>query len=59
VLDYPSATEATIETLHRSTLPEELRQLGHDVQEVGEGERILSAAIVERFTRNVVGGLDP
>ena len=33
-----------------STLPEELRQLGHDVREIGEGERVLAIAIMQKLT---------
>jgi hypothetical protein len=32
-----------------STLPGDLRAMGYDVTEIGEGERILPAAIIERF----------
>jgi hypothetical protein len=37
----------TIEALPGSTLPDELRAAGYDVREIGQGERILPAAIVE------------
>jgi hypothetical protein len=40
-----------------SPLPDELRQLGYELREIGEGERILPAAIVERFTENSDGTL--
>jgi hypothetical protein len=42
-----------------STLPAELRQLGYDVTEIGETERILPAAIVEQFTIGARGELEP
>jgi hypothetical protein len=45
-----------LQTLPRSP-PDELRQLGYDVREIGEGERILHSAIIERFTNNAVGTL--
>jgi hypothetical protein len=32
-----------------STLPDELLAAGYDVQEIGEGQRILPTAIVQRF----------
>lgn len=37
----------------------ELRELGYDVRQAGEGERILAAAIVERFTLTSSGALGP
>jgi hypothetical protein len=37
------------------TLPAELRQAGYDVTEMGEGERILATAIVERFVARADG----
>jgi hypothetical protein len=37
-------------------MPDDLRGLGY---EIGDGERILPAAIVERFTRRVDGKLEP
>jgi hypothetical protein len=42
-----------------STLPDELRQLGYDVRDLGDGERILAAAIVERFTLTADGEFEP
>lgn len=39
-----------MECVPGSTLPDELRaQLGYDVRDLGDGERILAAAIVEHF----------
>jgi hypothetical protein len=46
----------TLKTFPGSTLPDELRELGYDVREIGEGERILSGAIIERFTMTLCGG---
>jgi hypothetical protein len=45
----PGRTEITMECLPDSTLPDDLRKLGYVVTETGEGQRILSGAIVERF----------
>jgi hypothetical protein len=42
-----------------STLPDELRKRGYHLVEIGAGERILAAGIVERFTRRVDGTLEP
>ena len=47
-------TDVTIECLPGSTLPAELRKAGYDITELDEGERILPAAIVEKFTRRGV-----
>jgi hypothetical protein len=44
-----------VECLPGSTLPDELRQLGYDVRDLGDGERILAAAITEQFTLNAAG----
>ena len=52
-------TDVTIECLPGSTLPAELRKAGYDITELDEGERILPAAIVEKFTRRADGELEP
>jgi hypothetical protein len=49
----------TLECLPGSSLPDDLRGLGCDVREIGETERILPTAIVERFTRRADGELEP
>jgi hypothetical protein len=36
-----------------------LRAIGYDVAEIGEGERILPAAISEKFAVNADGELEP
>jgi hypothetical protein len=48
-----------MECLPGSTLPAELRQLGYDVRDLGDGERILAAAIVEQFTLAADGEFEP
>jgi hypothetical protein len=48
-----------MECLPESTLPAELRQLGYDVTEIGDGERILAAAITEEFTMTADGEFEP
>jgi hypothetical protein len=55
----PGDPEVTMECLPGSSLPDDLRGLGHQVREAGDGERILPAAIVERFTRRTDGELEP
>ena len=42
-----------------SSLPDELRKLGYDVEPAGEGERILPSAIVERFVACADGEMVP
>lgn len=53
------AIEVTVECLPDATLPDDLRALGHDVREDGDGERILAHRIVERFVRRADGELAP
>lgn len=55
----PGGAEVTMECLPDSRVPDDLRALGHDVREIGEGERILAHRIVERFTRRADGELEP
>ena len=52
-------TDVTIECLPGSTLPAELRKAGYDITELDEGERILPAGIVEKFTRRADDELEP
>jgi len=42
-----------------SPLPDELHQLGYDVRDLGDGERILATAITERFTTRADGEFEP
>jgi len=53
------AVEVEMQCLPGSTLPDELRALGYDLREDGEGERILPHGIVERFARGPGGELVP
>jgi hypothetical protein len=56
----PGAVEIELQALPGSTLPDEIAErFGYDVREIGETERILPAAIVERFTRRADGELEP
>jgi hypothetical protein len=55
----PGAIEVEMQCLPGSTLPEELRGLSYDVTEVGETERILPTAIVEKFVAGAEGVLEP
>lgn len=48
-----------MQCLPGSTLPDSLRDLGYDAVEVGETERILPTAIVERFVAGADGALQP
>jgi hypothetical protein len=49
IVSVPGADEITMECLPTSALPDELRDLGYEVIEIGQGERILPTAIVETF----------
>jgi hypothetical protein len=42
-----------------STLPGDLRSMGFDVRDLEDGERILAAAIIEKFSMNADGELEP
>jgi hypothetical protein len=57
IASIPGAVEVTIECLPGSTLPDELRKVGYDVTEIGEGKRILPTAIVEKFVPAPVASL--
>jgi hypothetical protein len=48
-----------MECLPGSPLPDELRQLGYDVRDLGDGERILAIAITEQFTLRAYGEFEP
>ena len=54
-----SRAEVRMECLPGSTLPDELRNAVYDVGDLGDGERILATAIVERFTTRGDGELQP
>lgn len=55
----PGAAEVTMDCLPDSGVPDDLRALGYDVREVGDGERILAHRIVEQFVRRKDGELEP
>jgi hypothetical protein len=57
ITSIPGDTEIMLECLPGSTLPDDLRGLGHQVREIGDGER--TGAIVERFARRADGELEP
>jgi hypothetical protein len=59
ITSIPGAIEVTIEVLPGSTLPDDLRGLGHQVHEAGEGERILATAITQQFTLTADGEFEP
>jgi hypothetical protein len=59
VTSLPGAREVTMECLPGSSLPDELTRLGYKLVELGEGERILPAAIVWRCTQNAAGEFEP
>lgn len=49
ITSIPGAAEVSIECLPGSELPDELRERGYELEESGEGQRILPAGIVETF----------
>jgi hypothetical protein len=55
----PGDPDVRIECLPGSTLPDELRNAGYDVGDLGDGERILAAAIVEKFVMRADGEFEP
>jgi hypothetical protein len=55
----PGAPEVTLECLPESAVPDELCRLGYDVRPAGQGQRLLAAAITERFTTNAKGEFEP
>jgi hypothetical protein len=54
----PGAAEVTLETLPGSTLPDELRELGYDVREAGEGQRLMANAIVQKLALTSSGAFE-
>ena len=42
-----------------TTPPGDLRDMGYDVRDLGDGERILAAAITEKFVTRADGELEP
>jgi hypothetical protein len=59
LVSVPGDPEVRLETLPGSTLPSEIeKHFGYAVRETGQGERILAASIVERFTRRRDGELE-
>jgi len=49
ITSVPGDIDVTIEVLPGSSLPDELRAQGYDLVATGDGERIVSTAIIERF----------
>lgn len=58
LISLPSADKALVECLPGSPLPDILRRMGNDVIHVGEAERILPAAVEQRFTTGPDGELE-
>jgi hypothetical protein len=55
ITSIPGTVAVTVECLPGSTLPAELRKAGYDVRDIGDGERILPTAIIERFALRADG----
>jgi hypothetical protein len=58
ITSIPGAPEATMECLPASTLPDELRKMGYDLTETGDGQRIIPTAITERLAIGADGQLE-
>jgi hypothetical protein len=59
IISVPGDPEIRLETLPNSTLPAELKRLGYELADDGEGERIIPGRIIERFIRGPGGELVP
>jgi hypothetical protein len=59
ITSIPGDPDIRFETLPGSALPGELRAMGCDVRDLGDGERILAAAIIEKFVTRADGELEP
>ena len=59
LVSVPGDAAVRMGCLSESALPDDLRALGYDLREMGEGERILPHRIVERFVRRADGELEP
>jgi hypothetical protein len=59
IISILGAIGVLVEVLPGSSLPDELRQLGYQLEPDSEGQRILPAAIVENFARRADGALAP
>ena len=59
ITSVPGDVEVTIEVLPGSSLPDELQAQGYDLTPTGDGERIVSTAITERFCMGADGELEP
>jgi hypothetical protein len=59
LVSVPGDPAVRMECLPDSRLPDDLRAVGYDVREVGDGERILAHRIVEQFVRRADGELEP
>ena len=55
----PGDVEIRFDALPDSTLPQELHQLGYNVIPIGQSQRILPHAIVEKFETTSSGALAP
>src|SRR5215471_9929182 len=58
IVSIPGSPEVMIEVLPNSTLPDELRVAGYDLDPAGEGERILPAAIITEMTLSSSGAFE-
>jgi hypothetical protein len=59
LVSIPGDRLIDFQCLPESDLPQQLARLGYAVHADGHTERILPAAIIEKFTRNADGSLEP
>jgi hypothetical protein len=59
LVSVPGDPEMRFQALPDSALPASLRAMGYIVEPIGETQRILPHAIVERFSRRADGELEP
>jgi hypothetical protein len=59
VTSYAGQPFLAFDALPESSVPDQLRSLGYDPVDEGDGERILATGITERFVRGAAGELEP
>ena len=59
ITSITGSVDVTLECLPASLLPDELRNLGYHVREIGAGQRIVPTAIAEQFVIGADGELSP
>jgi hypothetical protein len=57
-IDFAVRLRELLQAYVDQALPDQLRDAGYDVTDIGEGERILPTAIIERFCMRSDGALE-